>query len=421
MLKRSLKNLIRSPMRTIFTIVLLALSVGLALVMLSINGVFQNQMDSVKSNVGTAIEVRPAGSFALLGGGKPMPDSDIAKIESLLHVTSVEKAAQAMYTGSSLESSLTLGPMARRQISRILGSNSSQFPIITMGFEPTNQSPTLMGGAHLQVQTGRYFNTDESNANVAIAGETLATKNNLQLDSMVDIESTQVKIIGIFSAGQMFGDSMLIMPYATEQRLFELSGATSVTVEADTVQNVQSVAASIRQTLGTSNVDVVTSIDIYNRISNALENVSQTSKTGMIVSFFIAGAIILFSMFLTVRQRTKEIGILKAIGASNMYVGLQFGLESLELSVLAAILGALMTFPVARQVGRLMTLASGGQGGMLGARMMNAGTAGGASNAVSPVIFLYALAAAVGLAILSSALLSWYVGRVKPVEVLRNE
>ena len=61
MLKRSLKSLIRSPMRTIFTIILLALSLGLALIMLTVNGAIQNQMEEVKSKIGNVVSVRPAG------------------------------------------------------------------------------------------------------------------------------------------------------------------------------------------------------------------------------------------------------------------------------------------------------------------------------------------------------------------------
>jgi len=49
------------------------------------------------------------------------------------------------------------------------------------------------------------------------------------------------------------------------------------------------------------------------------------------------------------------------------------------------------------------------------------GRIGGLDVAVSPTVFLYALAIAAGLAILASVLPAWYIARVRPAEVLRNE
>lgn len=195
-LKRSLKSLIRSPMRTFFTIILLALSVGLALTMLTVNGAFQNQMDAVKSRVGNDITVRPAGSFALLGGGEPIKNEDIDKISSFPHVVSVQKTAQSFYTGNSLESSINAGRLGRRA-TNWLGSQFSKMPIIAIGFEPSETSPMLLGGARATIIQGRYFNLDESDADVAILGEALATKNGLDVGSIVNINGSELAVIGI--------------------------------------------------------------------------------------------------------------------------------------------------------------------------------------------------------------------------------
>lgn len=213
----------------------------------------------------------------------------------------------------------------------------------------------------------------------------------------------------------------MVMPFTTVTRLFELTGATSVTVEADNVENVRLVADSISQTLGTENVDVVTSEDTYNRISASMANVSQTSEIAMIVCFIVAAAIILFSVFLSVRQRMKEIGIMKAIGASNFSVGLQFGIESFGISLIAVLLGSLIAFPLAKRIGTLLIFSTGGQSeGLLGSAITRF-TFAGTQLAISPILFVYALITAIVLAVLASMLSSWYVGRVKPAEVLRNE
>ena len=115
---------------------------------------------------------------------------------------------------------------------------------------------------------------------------------------------------------------------------------------------------------------------------------------------------------------------MKAIGASNWRIGAQFSLETLAVSVVGAIIGALLTYPLAQKVADLMVSgdSSGPTGGGPG-RMFSqvGGSIGGLDVAVSPTVFLYALAIAGGLAIVASVLPAWYIARVRPAEVLRNE
>ncbi|MGK2965087.1 MAG: hypothetical protein ACSLFM_05725 [Tepidiformaceae bacterium] len=63
---RSFRTLARSPMRTGLLIAVLAGSTGLVLTMITVNSAFAKRLDEIKSEVGTDVTVRPAGSF---GGG----------------------------------------------------------------------------------------------------------------------------------------------------------------------------------------------------------------------------------------------------------------------------------------------------------------------------------------------------------------
>ena len=113
----------------------------------------------------------------------------------------------------------------------------------------------------------------------------------------------------------------------------------------------------------------------------------------------------------------NKIGVLKAIGASNLRVGLLFGLESLWISLLAAIFGSFVAFSLARPIGRLVVgLGRGGIQSILN----NRGAIAGVQLTVSSSVIVLALLAAIMLTVLASILSSWYVGRVKPAEVLRN-
>jgi putative ABC transport system permease protein len=144
----------------------------------------------------------------------------------------------------------------------------------------------------------------------------------------------------------------------------------------------------------------------------------------MIAGFAVAVVVILFSVILMVRQRVKEIGILKAIGASNRQIGLQLGGEALAMSVMAAIIGAVITYPLAQKVANLLGASSGGgfgipaDGGFFGGGAVGFA---GINVAVSPEVFLYAVGIAIALAVVASIFPAWYISRIKPAEVLRYE
>jgi putative ABC transport system permease protein len=298
--------------------------------------------------------------------------------------------------------------------------------ITVVGISAATESPTLMGASTFEIVEGSYLASD--NADEMVIGQELADTNSLSVGSAVDIEGTSITVVGIYDSGTVFGNNMIVMPIETTERVFELDGVTSVTVLADDVDNVNAVVEDIREIFDEDTADVTTAEDMYEQIGGNVNSAESTSTIGMIVAFVVAGVVVLFSVILMIRQRVKEIGILKAIGASNWRIGLQFSLETLAVSVVAAIIGALITYPLAQKVADLMTggdssgpTGGGPGGGPAGMFADVGGRIGGLDVAVSPTVFLYALAVAAALAILASVLPAWYIARVRPAEVLRNE
>ncbi len=424
LVRRAIRNLIRSPLRTGAIVAILTVSVGLALIMLTVYGATENQLGSIGEEIGTEITVRPAGAFGMMGGGEPLDEEKVDELYSIPHVVSVQASTQTQYTGDALESAIEPGSLGGGGGG--FGGEGFSMPINIMGFDPATENPVLMGDAQMEIVEGRYFTIEEIDADVVVVGQGLADENGLDVGSTVDIEGVSVEVIGIFDSGQVFGDNMLVMPIDTVQRLFDLDGVTSVAVVADDVSNVDGVVDAIREVFDEDTADIVTAQDTYERINEPLGNASQTSQIGMIAAFAVAAVVILFSVVLMVRQRVKEIGILKAIGASNWRIGLQFSVETLAMSLVAAVIGALVTFPLAQKVADLLVTDStspaggafgGGRPGLFG----GGGSIAGIDVAVSPEVFLYALCIAVALAVAASIFPAWYISRVKPAEVLRYE
>jgi putative ABC transport system permease protein len=462
---RAFRTLIRSPLRSSLLVAVLTVSVGLALIMITVNQAFAKRLDDIKSQAGTSITVRPAGSFGggffdrggdgggnggTLGGATPVagaasqvaaPTSltaaDITKVQSIRHVSGIAQHITVRYSGTELVAATPQAQNAQGGGGGFRGGGGGfQRPILITGTDDPGQLTTA-GSQDATITAGAVFTADQTDQDVALVGQNLATANNLAVGSTFPLEGATFTVSGIYTTGTQFGDNALFIPLTTAQTVFQRSGEVDdAVVYADSVDNVNAVADGIRATLGTNNVDVTTELATFQRISAPLSDAKNSSRIGMIVALAASAAVILFSIGLVARQRIKEIGILKAVGASSWHVVGQFGIETAAVSVVAALVGALATFPLAQSVANGLVSSpstGGGRGGFGGgggggggraafaAANQAQGLLGNVGVAVSPQIFLYAIAIAIGLALIASVIPAWYVGRVKPAAVLRHE
>jgi putative ABC transport system permease protein len=129
---------------------------------------------------------------------------------------------------------------------------------------------------------------------------------------------------------------------------------TSITLSADTVKNVNTVVTEIRAIWNNDIADIMTAQQEYSQMNGSITNANSASQTGMLISYVVAAVVVLASVTLVVRQRAKEIGIMKAIGASNWQIGFQFSLETVVISVVAVIFGVFISILLGQQVANLL-------------------------------------------------------------------
>jgi ABC-type lipoprotein release transport system permease subunit len=241
-------------------------------------------------------------------------------------------------------------------------------------------------------------------------------------------------IIGLYTTDQQFADNSLVIPLSTMQSVFAVNGVDSITVYAQNYEQVNTLAGNLRSTLGKA-YDVVTQASTYANTINALNTAQNSIKLALIVAIVTATLVIIFAVFITVRERTIEIGTLKAIGASHWQVIRQFWGEVLALSAVAAVIavGLLATLgPVISNAfnGSIPTSAAttSGQpgGGPFGAgRFLFTSQAANlnvhlSSATLDVQALLIIVGLGMGLAVLTSVIPAWYVARIKPAEVLRR-
>ncbi len=160
------------------------------------------------------------------------------------------------------------------------------------------------------------------------------------------------------------------------------------------------------------------------RIQDAQAKMNNLEQAGIVQMGLVIVAqivIILFIMLYTVRERTKEIGTLKAIGASNRTILTQFMLEGTLLSLIAGVVSIAIGTVGASTIGNLL-LPRLDQYGVDIILMDEGGWVPvSLSGTVTPQIMLAVLGVAVLLGMLGSLYPAWKAAKIRPAEAMRNE
>lgn len=448
---RGIRNAFRNVTRTVSIVTILGLSIGLSLAMLLANQAVGQKIESIKASVGNTVNISPAGVRGFDGGGEALTTASIAKVENLDHVDSVNKSLSDRLDtdDTDLESAIEAGSLGKRFSQNngqrvIIGGPGPQDsvqgpggaitsftpPITVVGTTTPTKLSSTQGGGTFKLTAGNVFASDSSER-VAIVGSSLAAKNNVKVGSTFTAHGETIKVVGIFDAGNTFSNNQVIMPLKTVQTLSEQTDSfTSVTLTVDSVTNVESVTTAAKNALGDT-ADVTNDIESTENAIKPLENIKTISLYSLIGSVAAGVAIVLMTMIMIVRERRREIGVLKAIGASDLKVIGQFTTEAVTLTSLSAaigiIIGAIASNPITKM---LLDNASSNDGRTLenGGRMMMRGPIGDVGRGLQDInavvgwdIILYGFAAALVIAIISSTIASFFITKVRPAEVMRAE
>ncbi|NLG57497.1 MAG: FtsX-like permease family protein [Clostridiales bacterium] len=156
--------------------------------------------------------------------------------------------------------------------------------------------------------------------------------------------------IGSSMAGS--GDNIVIIPFTLAERLFGAKGISTFYVSAQSADLVSTAEASVTAYMDRliSAASSSTTYSIYNQ-SAMLESLNSVTNTLTLmlggiagISLLVGGIGIMNIMLVSVSERTREIGIRKAIGASRRNILSQFLIESLVVSLLGGLIGLALSF-----------------------------------------------------------------------------
>lgn len=335
-LQTSLKTVISYRIRSV--LIVLAMSLGVAaVVMLTALGdgarnFVINQFSSIGTNLLVVLPGRAetAGSFPGAVLGQTPRDLTLRDAQLLGRIPQVKRYAPLSIGTAELSTANRL-----REVT-VLGSNENLIPIRHMKLA---QGSFLTHGSErsAQIVLGAKI-ADEFFPRIAAVGQRIRLGDSRFLVSGV-----------LASQGESMGfntDEIVIIPVDYAQALFNTTSLFRILVEAKNHGQIVSTKQAILTTLkqshdGEDDSTVITQdavLATFDRILNALT----LAVAGIAaISLIVAGILVMNVMLVAVNQRTAEIGLLKAIGATSADIRRLFFTEAAWLSLVGALLGFL--------------------------------------------------------------------------------
>jgi putative ABC transport system permease protein len=228
--------------------------------------------------------------------------------------------------------------------------------------------------------------------------------------------------IGGFSFGGP-SDTGIYIPISQAERFFGTQQADQIIVQLTSSDNatVTSVSNAIESYYG-SEVTVTSSTAVLSIISNIFVIIEVFLGGIAGISLLVAGIGIMNIMIVSLMERTREIGILKALGMKSRTVLLIFLSESVIMGLLGGVIGIGLGWTLASIVARSGFLAGGRQTFSTNQPALGGGGGGLAITPVlSPTLFIGALGFGLVVSTVFALYPAWRASRLRPVEALRYE
>jgi ABC-type lipoprotein release transport system permease subunit len=331
---RGLRNPFRNKVRTTVVLFLLSTVIGLFAVMVQATFQTQEQLETLQSRLRTLIELREAGAFGTggFGGDKPVgaEEFSVATLESVKripnakHIIKIEEYVHTPQIDATKPNAYAM----------IIGLRPGA-PMRAIG-EVDYENANIIAGRGLDEKdatenvtvVGRLYARERVGIGPELAAPALDGKK-------ITLNGEVLQVVGVYATGNDFGDNHVFVPLETFRRIFKPGDKLSkIRVTVDSVANVEAVAGDLKRIPG---VDVVTAAEQVSTAKTTLGTMTAATLYGSLLLFVIGGVLVVFVMVLTTRERIREIGTLKALGASNLEITKQFLAEVVALILIAGV------------------------------------------------------------------------------------
>lgn len=281
---------------------------------------------------------------------------------------------------------------------------------------------TWLSTTNVTLASGRFLGpSDTRNIVIGNAVATTTFSKSLNLGKKLDINGKSFTIVGILkSSGASFGggtDSAIYMPYSSAWEVLDINKNTyssiqvkvkdATLVDLDVNSITTDLMLSRRVTSKTQNFSVTSSQTIKEQISSVTNTLTLFLGAIAAISLLVGAIGIANSMFTSVLEKTRDIGIMKALGATNNEVLLLFVIESGLFGLIGGIIGAIIAFVITGLLNMFgITLGFG----VRGSEML-----------ITPELVIFAIILSTVIGIVSGVVPARNASKLKPVDALKYE
>jgi putative ABC transport system permease protein len=397
----ALKAVTAHKLRALLAVLGIVVGVATVIVMLAVGEGAKQEILGKIQGLGTNILIVSAGQLANVAG-RPQLVGNVTTLD-LRDAKAIPEECPAV---------ARVAPIQNRKLPVKYGTGMANTSIVGTSAD----FPTVR---EFRTVAGRFFDADDAQGaqRVAVVGQTVLTNLGAGREVLGDtlrINNVPFEVIGILEpkgvnyAGIDEDDQIFIPVNTALRRLFNVTFLSSLYIQAKDERSMSTAAQQVTGLLHERHRIRAGQPDDFTLQTQAeiLETAQETSQTfslllGSIagISLFIGGIGILAMMVISVRERTREIGVRRAVGARRRDILLQFILEATSLSLVGGLIGSLI----------------GITGGFILSRVT------GWPTAISPLTILLAFGVSAVVGIFFGAYPARRAARLDPIVALRAE
>jgi putative ABC transport system permease protein len=395
--------------RTALTMLGMGWGIATVVMLLAYGDGFGRACANIFANFGTKLVIVVPGTTSMQAGGQ-------------------KSGVQIRFTQDDVEALTTNLPQITRITPSVDKQANVQYDTRDFTFTVTGNEPNVYAIRALKLQQGRFYNMEDQvqRARVAVIGseakEKLFSGRNA-LGEYIRLDGLSFQVIGVLSAKMQEGNDdinrVVYIPFTTMGDLKDTHYLDTIWFNFETPE-FERIEPAVRTIMAAqhkfSEADHE-AVRVFNLMTQLHQFEIITLGLKILMGFIgtltlgIGGVGLMNIMLVSVTQRTREIGVQKALGAKRRYILMQFLAEALTITFIGGVFGVILAYVVSLSVGRL-TLYSA---------FAKNGEAGDIRLIIAPgtLIASTLILAAVGL--VSGMIPAFRASRLNPIEALRHE